>query len=144
MSFLSSIFGAGIEGAAKGIGSLAKDIEEVFTLSDREKLEQFKAETERLKITQATDLAQIEVNKVEAAHKSIFVAGWRPFIGWICGFAMLYHFLFFPIVGPFMDDLTGIPLLDLDWQELAVPLLGMLGMGGLRTYEKAKGVAREK
>ena len=89
--------------------------------------------------------AQMEINKVEAQHKSIFVAGWRPAIGWICGVALGWNYVLQPImmwVGYLTGhDLSGAP--KLDGGELTTILLGMLGLGGYRTYEKLKGVARE-
>ena len=90
-------------------------------------------------------MAQVDVNKQEAAHKSLFVAGWRPAIGWICGLGMLSNFIIVPMTN-FVLALTGspvvVPLIEL---ETMMPvLLGMLGLGGMRSYEKAKGIAREK
>ena len=87
---------------------------------------------------------QLEVNKAEAAHKSLFVAGWRPFIGWICGVAMLANFLLIPMAN-FVLDLSGstntIPLIEL---ETMMPvLMCMLGLGAMRSYEKVKKVSRE-
>lgn len=89
---------------------------------------------------------QLEINKMEAAHKSMFVAGWRPFVGWTCGLAMAWHFLGQPIA-VFVISYTGVdapelPVFDMD--SLLTVLLGMLGLGGLRTYEKTKQVSREK
>ena len=77
---------------------------------------------------------QMEVNKQEAAHKSLFVAGWRPGMGWVCvlGFAMNY------LVFPFTD----VPPLDVS--TMMPVLLGMLGLGGMRTTEKVKKVSRER
>ena len=86
---------------------------------------------------------QLDINKQEAAHPSLFVAGWRPWIGWICGIAMFYHFLFVPLVGPFVEAWLGITLGQLAWQELSVVLMGMLGLGGMRSWEKHKGVHRD-
>lgn len=87
---------------------------------------------------------QLEINKAEAQHASIFVAGWRPGIGWICGAALGWNFIVQPIAswGAFLYgiDLEGMPTLDTG--ELTTILLGMLGLGGLRTYEKRLGVAR--
>lgn len=87
---------------------------------------------------------QLEINKAEAQHGSIFVAGWRPGIGWICGVALGWNFIVQPIItwAAFATgyDLAGAPTLDTG--ELTTILLGMLGLGGLRTYEKRLGVAR--
>lgn len=85
-------------------------------------------------------MAQIEVNKAEAQHASIFVAGWRPFIGWVCGWALAYHFIAQPVIVLFTDLKTP----QFDMGTLTTILMGMLGLGGLRTFEKAKGIARGK
>jgi len=90
-------------------------------------------------------LAQVSLNQTEAASKSIFVSGWRPFIGWICGFGLAYAFILSPLmkfaVVLAMETPPDFPVLDIS--ELMPILLGMLGLGGLRTYEKVKGVSRE-
>jgi hypothetical protein len=83
-------------------------------------------------------MAQIEVNKVEAAHKSLFVAGWRPAIGWICGLALLYSTIISPILG------IWVTVPDVDTSLLTTVLMGMLGLGAMRTFEKTQGVSREK
>ena len=90
-------------------------------------------------------MAQVEVNKAEAQHRSIFVAGWRPFIGWTCGIALAYHFVLSPILA-FVLVLAGIdtPMPVFEFSQLSTILMGMLGLGGLRSYEKMKGVQREK
>jgi len=92
-------------------------------------------------------MGQLEVNKAEAAHRSIFVAGWRPMVGWVCAAALAYHFIFYPIIVFILVafNVTGLHPSDLpsfDMDSLMTVLLGMLGLGGLRTYEKAKGVAK--
>jgi hypothetical protein len=104
------------------------------------------AKFELFKLQQSGELAQItgqmEINKVEAANSSVFVAGWRPFIGWICGAAFAYKFVLAPAVA-FALTAAGHPvtLPVLDFTEMSTVLLGMLGIGGLRTIEKVKGVA---
>ena len=92
----------------------------------------------------SANMAQIEVNKAEATHKSIFVAGWRPSVGWVCSLAMLYHFILAPMI-QFGFALGGIEqeLPEFDFSQLSTVLMGMLGLGGLRTFEKMKGVSRE-
>ena len=81
---------------------------------------------------------QLDVNKVEAAHKSLFVSGWRPAIGWICGLALLYSTILAPILGIWFT----VP--PVDSSLLTTVLMGMLGLGAMRTVEKTKGVLREK
>jgi hypothetical protein len=101
-------------------------------------------------VTAMTGLVQgqLEINKVEAQHGSIFVAGWRPAVGWICGVALGWNFVLQPLllwlawIIPEGADLANAPKLDTG--ELMTVLLGMLGLGGLRTYEKRVGVARTK
>lgn len=93
---------------------------------------------------QAWDLQQVQIDTAEASNSNIFVSGWRPFVGWICGVAMAYKF----IIQPFLIfiliackvnfDIKLLPILD--WTEMSTVLFGMLGIGGMRTYEKINGV----
>lgn len=100
------------------------------------------AEAELRDSLQAWDAQQNTVNEVEAAHRSIFVAGWRPFIGWVCGLAFAYHFILQPMLSFFMAALgKTFPVPSFDVATLTTVLMGMLGLGGLRTYEKIKGAA---
>ena len=99
------------------------------------------ARLELLKLQQSGELAamlaQTEINKVEAASASVFVAGWRPAIGWVCALAMGYQYLARPFLVAYHPALAFPGLDDNLWQLLA----GMLGLGGLRTFEKINGVA---
>ena len=99
------------------------------------------ARFELLKLQQSGELAamlaQTDVNKVEAASGSVFVAGWRPAIGWVCALAMAYQYLVRPFLVAFNPVLAFPGLDDNLWHLLA----GMLGLGGLRTFEKVNGVA---
>ena len=81
---------------------------------------------------------QLEVNKVEAAHKNLFVAGWRPAVGWSCCFALVYS----TILSPILSIWLSVP--EVDSSLLTPVLMGMLGMGAMRSFEKSKGVQREK
>lgn len=97
---------------------------------------------ELLQITAVTS-AQTDINKVEAASTSLFVAGWRPYVGWICGTALGIDCIVRPLVS-WMSILVGHPveLPTLNDPLLKSTLAGMLGLGfGLRTYEKSQGVA---
>jgi hypothetical protein len=78
---------------------------------------------------------QSEINKMEAQHRSVFVAGWRPFIGWICGLALAYNFIIRDVIAWVSPDIMP-PAIQMD--QLITILLGMLGLGGLRTFEKIK------
>lgn len=90
-------------------------------------------------------IAQLEINKVEAAHKSIFVAGWRPAVGWVCVLGLTSTWLIVPgINGVLILMKSSLVLPVLDTAEMLPLLLSMLGMGTLRSFEKAKGVQREK
>jgi hypothetical protein len=102
----------------------AKLAHEIATMAERHALELSKG--------------QLEINKAEAAHKSLFVAGWRPFIGWVCGVGLAYNVLLSPILS------VWIPLPETDPSQLYPVMMGMLGMGALRTYEKRQGVQRER
>lgn len=90
------------------------------------------------------NMGQIEINKAEAQHRSMFVAGWRPFLGWGLSFAMIWHFVLAPVT-IFGFAYAGVPAPELpvfDMNSLMTVLLGMLGLGGLRTVEKVKGLTR--
>ena len=116
-----------------------------FLPEDREKRAAAEREIQA-KLTDSlaqVDLAQLGINKVEAAHRSMFVAGWRPFIGWTCGVALMYTYVLQPILVFGLAQsgyLVDLPRMDLC--ELMPVLMGMLGLGGLRSWEKIKGVAK--
>jgi hypothetical protein len=114
---------------------------------DAAKLELFKAQQagEFKEMDQAFEIAkaQIGVNQAEAGNGSLFVSGWRPFIGWVCGAALTYQYVARPLVtwgilatGYTVPEMPGLD--DNLWQLL----LGMLGLGGLRTFEKVKGISK--
>lgn len=91
-------------------------------------------------------MAQVDLNKAEAQHRSLFVAGWRPSLGWVCSLAFAWNFIVRPIATYVMAangvllSVGGLP--ELNVSELYPLLLGMLGLGGLRTYEKKNGVTK--
>ena len=123
------------------IGELIKSGKELLSefIEDKDKL--LEAETRLAELQFKLVLAQHETNKTEAGHRSVFVAGWRPFIGWICGSALLYNFVLRDLLS-WGFALAGYgaevpPAVELG--PLMTILLGMLGLGGLRTYEKVKG-----
>jgi hypothetical protein len=136
----------GISDIIGGIFSPIKDIVSEVVV-DKDKRDQVNLELARLEDQaqarlDAATLGQIEVNKVEAANGSIFVAGWRPFVGWVGGVGFGYNL----IVQPFSEFLARVngysgtfPTLD---NTLIITIMGgMLGIGGMRTFEKVKGVS---
>jgi hypothetical protein len=139
----------GVGSIIEAVGKVADDL----ITTDKERLqmalEDRKLDIETAKVAQAGDLAQIEVNKVEAASSSIFVAGWRPAIGWVGVAAMVYQFLAYPLLqwgwawgqgaGLVPTDLQPPPAVDAE--QLWVILTGILGIAGMRSIEKTKGVA---
>ena len=90
------------------------------------------------------NLAQIELNKEEAKNPSLFVSGWRPSVGWICSFALGYHFILEPLIS-YILAIAGYDINppSFDFSQLSTILMGMLGLGSLRSYEKFKGVDRK-
>ena len=88
---------------------------------------------------------QLEVNKTEAASKSLFVAGWRPFIGWTCGLGFLGNFILIPL-GNFGLAVAEVDIVIpmIDTSQMMPVLMGMLGLGAMRTVEKVQKVSREK
>lgn len=88
--------------------------------------------------------AQTQINQADAGNQNIFVAGWRPFVGWVCGVALAYSFVLQPFI-QFLAVLVHLPfdpksLPTLDWGMLGQLLFGMLGLGAMRTYEKVNGI----
>jgi hypothetical protein len=96
------------------------------------------------KHAQQLALAQIEVNKAEAASGSLFKGGWRPAVGWVCAIAFMYHFILKDLIifGASFAGYQLPELPDFDMGTLLTVLGGMLGIGSLRTYEKQKGLTK--
>ena len=134
MSILSSLIGP-------VTGLLDKFIE------DKDKKNSIAFELATLAEKHAQELAkgQIEVNKTEAAHKNLFVAGWRPAVGWVCCLGMASNFLVIPMAN-FALALSHTPIVIpmIALSEMMPVLLGMLGLGGMRTVEKMNNVQRER
>ena len=117
-----------------GVGKIADDL----ITTDKERLT---LAIEEKKIEAGLIQSQIEVNKAEAQHASVFVAGWRPFIGWVGGFGMAYQFLLYPLltwVWPIVLPSAPIPPV-LDGDVLFAMVSGLLGIAGMRSFDKMKG-----
>ena len=129
LSFLGG--GAAVATPITAVGNV---LDALFT-SDEERLDKQALLT---KLAQQPNLAQVELNKVEAMHRSIFVAGWRPAIGWVCAIGLLMTF----IVNPFLQWTTGAPGPALPNDIILELVLALLGLGALRTVEKMNGRAK--
>ena len=120
----------------KTVGGVIDDMH--FSGEEKEKLKLQFAEVEA-KLKEK----QLDINKVEAGHRSVFVSGWRPFLGWISGLSIGYVYLFQPIFDMILQ-MFGVEVnwVVLDLGQLMPLILGMLGLGGLRSFEKAKGLTK--
>jgi hypothetical protein len=102
-----------------------------------------KTEEEKAQLAAALALVQgqLDTNKAEASSTNLFVAGWRPFVGWVCGTGFGVQFVIGPL-GEWVATMAGHPVHfpQLDLGTLMPLLLGMLGLGGMRTYEKVSGI----
>ena len=133
MSLLTSLVGPASDLLGKFIedkDQKAKLAHELATMAD--------------KLAHEQNLAQIQVNREEASSGSLFKGGWRPFVGWVCGVAFCYHFILQPLV-IFIVAIAGVDIPDLpefQMNTLLTVLGGLLGIGGLRTYEKQKGLTK--
>jgi hypothetical protein len=132
-----------------GFGSVfdfaGKVIDKIFPNKDdaeKAKLELFKmqqaGELAELNASLQTSLAQVNTNTEEAKNASVFVSGWRPFVGWICGFSLCYNYIFMPFYTYNAKWISvSAPIMPApDNGELTTILLGMLGLGVMRSYDK--------
>ncbi len=129
MGFLSKLIGGA---AASPIEAIGKVVTGVWG----DKGEKMTHAEVMAKLAQQPAMAQVELNKVEASHRSMFVAGWRPFLGWICGLGLANAFLLNPFIGWLSPDAT-VP--DVPTEIMMELVVAMLGLAGLRTYEKLQG-----
>ena len=121
------------------------DVVSRFLPEDKEAAAKAKREIEAelTKHLAQIDLAQLEINKNEAASRNVFIAGWRPFIGWSCGVALAWTYVITPVLH-FILAQTGnlVELPAMDMSQMMPVLLGMLGLGGLRSFEKYKVISK--
>ena len=133
MIMLGKLFGGD---TIKAVGNVIDDMH--FSGEEKEKLK-----LQMKEIDAKLQEKQLDINKAEASHRSVFVSGWRPFLGWVSGLSIGYVYLFQPI----LDMILQMFQVQVDWVALdlgqLMPLvLGMLGLGGLRSFEKAKGLTK--
>lgn len=126
MSIIGSLFSNSASSVVKEVGNA---LDKVFT-SDEEILSK-QVIIERL--NSELSKGQIDLNKIESQHRSIFISGWRPFIGWVCGIGLFYEFLLKPIISSFNIHIESVNI-----EALHSLVIAMLGMGTLRTFEKIK------
>ena len=136
--------GKGDSNPLKNLTGSAGELAEIFTVSDKEKASHYRDETERLRVQQATHIQELR-------HPSMFVAGGRPAIVWVLAAGLAVNFVAIPVLENgiilaqwIIDGMIGTPEFALlDVEELIVAGSTVLGMGGLRSFEKSKGVARD-
>jgi len=128
MGWFSSIMG----GAAKApIQAVFDGIDALVTSDD----ERAAADLLKAKMLQKPQLMQAEISKIEAGHRSVFVAGWRPAIGWVCALGLLFPF----IINPVLQWVTGEPGPDMPTEAINTLVFALLGLGTMRTIEKHNG-----
>ena len=132
MSWLSKLLGTG----TKGLGDLAKDIREAVKGKELDPNKQ-------LDIAAKLAEVQTKINEAEATHRTVFVAGWRPFIGWVCGLGLLYAVFIEPLLR-FVFTVNGweIEFPHIDTTITMQVLFGMLGLVGARSYEKKNNLTK--
>ena len=152
---VSGILGGGI---IKSVGKIADNL--ITTDEERSagELSLYKAETDRQRVDSDLLKEQLKVNRQEAGHSSIYVAGWRPAVGWFCGFGIAYHFILRPMIEWIVAIVTPIIVVHyglnpesfsiitppaLNIGQLLALIMPMLGISGARSWEKYKGVARK-
>jgi hypothetical protein len=145
MNWLATLFSGG-----DTVKALGDTVDKLFT-SDDERLER-QNELAKAQMTYDLEVArldaqalqnQTDIDKVEAANTNLFVSGWRPFVGWVCGFALAYVAILEPLLSFIVKvgfDYSG-EFPKIDTTITMQVLMGMLGLGGLRSFEKVKGVA---
>lgn len=127
-----------------GFDLIKTGLDKFFPDADTELKGKLEAAASEINNAYQLQLSQLEINKVEAGSTSLFVAGWRPAIGWVCGVSLLYAALVEPIarfIATVLFTYTGLfPIIN---TELTLQiLLGLLGLAGMRSFEKSKGITK--
>lgn len=138
LNTISTLIGGSVTDGVAKIISLFK-VDPNLALQKQVELQEIQMQMQRDLMAQVT--AQIEVNKAEASNPNLFVSGWRPYIGWVCGMACATQFVIAPLatwIAALFGKIVVFPSLDMG--TLMTLLLGMLGLGGMRTYEKVNGI----
>jgi len=157
MSIISDMFAGGAEGVLKGVGSLAKDIrtaitgDEPLTADQKLKLSEMASALETAALAADIEVikGQTAINMEEAKSDSLFKSGWRPAVGWVCVAGLAFTFVLKPllpwsvqVVCQIFGYVSALPVMpDIPMGDLITLLVGLLGLGGMRTFEKLRGVA---
>ena len=130
--FIGKMIGSGVIEGAVGVANI---VDKFMETPDEKRA----ADIVNRKLQQRPDELQVEINKIEAGHRSMFVAGWRPAVGWICVFALAWGWLIAPLLQFFYPN-HAMPAIEIG--EAISLIMAMLGMGALRTYEKRNGLIK--
>lgn len=131
MGIFAKLFGGGVAEPVEAVGNA---LDRLFTSDD----ERAAANAVMEKIRQQPHILQAEIGKLEAQHRSVFVAGWRPAIGWVCAAGLAFPFL----INPVLQWASGSPGPVMPTDALTTLIFALLGLGGLRTVEKLGGKSR--
>lgn len=131
-TFIGKMIGSGVIEGATGVANI---VDKFMETPDEKRA----AEIVNRKLQQKPDELQVEINKIEAGHRSLFVAGWRPAIGWICASALAWGWIIAPTL-QFFYPTYKMPAIEVG--EAISLIMAMLGMGALRTYEKRSGLIK--
>lgn len=128
-----SWFGLGKE-IAEPVNAIGSAVDKIFTSDDERAQNKYKQD----ELEQKPIIEQAKINQEEAKKNSLFHSGWRPAIGWTCAYGLFYHHF----AAPMLTQIFGWPMPPVNIESIISLLVPMLGIGGYRTYEKVKGVAR--
>ena len=130
-SFFTKLASGDAVSAVQGVANI---VDQFVETPDEKRI----AEQLLLRMSREGDKVQAEINKIEAGHRSVFVAGWRPFIGWVCGVGLSYAFL----INPIMQRYSGTVGPELPLDSMISLVVSLLGLGTLRTVEKITGTTK--
>lgn len=141
---IEQLIAGGAKGLLEGFGSFAKDMRQVFT-GEIDPVKKAELQAKLMEFEFLATKAQTDINIEEAKNPNIFVAGWRPFIGWVCGVGLLYATMLQPAMNwwakLYHPEFTAP---GFDTATLMTTLATLLGLGGLRTFEKFKDVENKR
>ncbi len=141
-ALISALAEGGSRGLFSGIGQLAKDLRVAFTGKDP--IKELEIQQKLLEIEAAAENAQAVINLAEASNPNVFVSGWRPACGWVCSLALGWVYIaspFFTWIANLLGSSVAMPVVDL--AELYPLLLALLGMGGLRSFDKTQKIKKD-